>query len=214
VGLVNAVLITGIGINPLIATIGTQFAIRGFAYIVIDSRELLIDNSAFLYLGQGRLLGIPVPSLIMVASFVVIGFLMRATVFGRHIYAIGGSPDGAVARLAGVPVKRRQYQMYVMSGAFAGLGGVVLAAYSGSATGNAALGLELPIIAAVILGGTALGGGRGTIVGTVLGVILLGVINNGLTLRSVPSAWLFVVQGCALLLAVVIDERRQRREAR
>jgi ribose transport system permease protein len=150
----------------------------------------------------------------MVATFVVVGFAMRMTVFGRHVYAIGGSPDGTMARLSGVPVRRRQYQMYIASGVVSALAGVVLASYSGSATGNAALGLELPVIAAVILGGTALGGGRGTVVGTVLGVILLGIINNGLTLRSVPYVWLFVVQGCALLLAVVIDERRQRSEAR
>ena len=214
VGLINALLITGVGINPLIATIGTQFAVRGFAYIVIDSRELLISDKTFLYLGQGRIIGLPVASLIMVATFVVVGFAMRMTVFGRHVYAIGGSPDGTMARLSGVPVRRRQYQMYIASGVVSALAGVVLASYSGSATGNAALGLELPVIAAVILGGTALGGGRGTVVGTVLGVILLGIINNGLTLRSVPYVWLFVVQGCALLLAVVIDERRQRSEAR
>jgi ribose/xylose/arabinose/galactoside ABC-type transport system permease subunit len=213
-GVLNAILITSVGINPLIATIGTQFVLRGFAYIVINSRELLIKDKSFLYFGQGKILGAPVPSLIMFASFIVVGIAMKMTVFGQHIYAIGGSPDGNMARLSGVPVKRRQYQMYIASGTISALAGIVLASYSGSATGNAALGLELPIIAAVILGGTALGGGRGTVVGTVLGVVLLGIINNGLTLRSVPYVWLFVVQGCALLLAVVIDERRQRSEAR
>ena len=127
---------------------------------------------------------------------------------------MGGTLNGSMARLAGVPVKRRMYQVYAISGLVSALGGLVLASYSASATGNAALGLELPIIAAVILGGTALGGGRGTVAGTLLGVILLGAISNGLTLRSVPFVWLFVVQGCALILAVVIDERRQRKETK
>ena len=213
-GLGNALLITFVGINPLIATIGTQFVLRGFAYIVISSRELLISNQAFLYIGQGEVFGVPIPSLIMLITFIAVGLTMKLTVFGQHVYAIGGSPDGGMARLAGVPVRRRQSQMYIASGVISAVAGIVLASYSGSATGNAALGLELPIIAAVILGGTALGGGRGRVVGTVLGVVLLGVINNGLTLRSVPYVWLYVVQGSALLLAVVIDERRQRRAAR
>jgi len=213
-GVGNALLITVIGINPLIATIGTQFVLRGFAYIVISSRELLINDKAFLYIGQGVVFGIPVPSIIMLACFIGVGIAMSYTMFGQHIYAIGGTADGSMARLAGVPVRRRQIQMYIASAVVSALAGIVLASYSGSATGNTAIGLELPIIAAVILGGTALGGGRGSVIGTILGVILLGVINNGLTLRNVPYVWLYVVQGCALLLAVVIDERRQRREAR
>lgn len=214
IGGVNAIVITIVGINPLIATIGTQFVIRGFAYIVISSRELLISSGGYLWIGQHEVGGVPVAAVVMVLAFVSVGVAMHYTVFGRHVYAIGGSPNGDMARLAGVPVRRRQCQMYVASGLISALAGIVLASYSGSATGNAALGAELPIIAAVILGGTALGGGRGSVVGTLLGVILLGVINNGMTLRSVPQVWLYVVQGTALLLAVVIDERRQRREAR
>lgn len=214
VGVINAILIASIGINPLIATIGSGFVVRGFSYIVINSRELNISNKTFLYFGQGLVLGVPIPSIIMLLTFIAVGFVMKMTVIGQHFYAIGGTLDGNMARLAGVPVKRRQYQVYIASGTVSALSGLVLASYSGSATGNAALGLELPIIAAVILGGTALGGGRGTVIGTLLGVILLGVINNGLTLKNVPYVWLFVVQGCALLLAVVIDERRQKRETR
>ena len=211
-GFANAFIITMIGINPLIATIGTQFVIRGIAYIAIDSREIIIRNDNFLFIGQGDIGGVPMPAIVMVGCFVVVGFILKMTVFGRHMYAMGGSPEGSIARLAGIPVRRRNFQVYIASGAVSGLAGVVLSSYTGSATGNAAVGLELPIIAAVILGGTALGGGRGSVVGTLLGVVLLGVINNGLTLHNVRNAWLFVVQGFALLVAVMIDERRQRRE--
>jgi ribose/xylose/arabinose/galactoside ABC-type transport system permease subunit len=119
-----------------------------------------------------------------------------------------------MAKLAGVPVAFRQYQMYIASGVVSGMAGIVLASYSGSAAGDAATGLELTVIAAVILGGTALGGGRGGIIGTVLGVVLLGLINNGLTLRNVPTVWLDVVQGAVLLIAVVVDERRRRARER
>jgi ribose/xylose/arabinose/galactoside ABC-type transport system permease subunit len=212
VGLINGFLIASVGINPLITTIGTGFAVRGFAYIVIESRELNIGNETFLFVGRNDFLGFPLSFLIMIACFLGVGFVMKRTIFGQHIYAIGGTPDGRMAALAGVPVKRRTYQMYAAGGLVAALAGLVLATYSGSATGNAAMGLELPIIAAVILGGTALGGGRGTVTGTLLGVVLLGVINNGLTLRNVPYVWLFVVQGCVLLLAVVIDSRRERKD--
>lgn len=214
VGLVNGFLIASVGINPLITTIGTGFVMRGFAYIVIESRELNIGNQSFLFVGRNDFLGFPLSFLIMLASFLGVGFVMKRTVFGQHLYAIGGTPDGRMAALAGVPVKRRIYQMYAAGGLVAALAGLVLATYSASATGNAAMGLELPIIAAVILGGTALGGGRGTVTGTFLGVVLLGVINNGLTLRNVPYVWLFVVQGCVLLLAVVIDSRREKRETK
>lgn len=212
VGVINGFLIASVGINPLITTIGTGFAVRGFAYIVIESRELNISDQSFLFVGRNDFFGFPLSFLIMLASFLGVGFVMKRTVFGQHLYAIGGTPDGRMAALAGVPVKRRIYQMYAAGGLVAALAGLVLATYSASATGNAAMGLELPIIAAVILGGTALGGGRGTVTGTFLGVVLLGVINNGLTLRNVPYVWLFVVQGCVLLLAVVIDSRREKRE--
>jgi ribose transport system permease protein len=211
-GLINAFIVTTIGINPLIATIATQFIFRGFAYIVISQREILISDKHFLYLGQGKFVGVPTPAILMLICFVGVGFAMKMTAFGQQIYAIGGSPDGQMAKLAGVPLKRRQYQIYIASAVLSGFAGLLLASYSGSGDGGAALGLELPIIAAAILGGTALGGGRGSVVGTLLGVLLLGVISNGMTLHNVSYVWGLVVQGVALLLAVLIDERRQRKE--
>lgn len=208
VGVINAILIVHFQLNPLIATIGTQFAARGAAYLVVNNRELYVFEPSFVWFGQATLGPIPVSGLLMVAVFVFFGWLMRSTVFGGQIYAIGGTPNGLSAKLSGVPVRRRLIQVYIVSGIFSALAGLLLASYSGSAAGYAAMGLELPILAAAILGGAALGGGRGTVWGTLIGVILVGVINNGLTLNNVTLAWLFVVQGSILVIAVLLDERR------
>ena len=209
VGTINAVVIVGFGINPLIATIGTQFAARGAAYLVVDSREVFIMDPAFNWVGQATVFSFPVSGILMLLVFLFLGWLMRDTIFGRHIYAIGGTPNGSSALLSGVPVKRRQFQVYVFSGLISAVAGLLLSSYSNTATGYNAMGLELPILAAVILGGTALGGGRGTVWGTLAGVLLVGVIVNGLTLNNAPIAWVLVVQGAVLVIAVVVDDRRQ-----
>jgi len=209
VGVVNAVIIVGFGINPLIATIGTQFAARGAAYLVVDSREVFIMDPTFNWVGQATVFSIPISGILMFLVFLFFAWLMRDTVFGRQIYAIGGTPNGTSALLSGVPRKKRLYQVYIISGLASALAGLLLSSYSNSATGFNAMGLELPILAAVILGGTALGGGRGNVWGTLAGVLLIAVITNGLTLNNAALAWILVVQGGILVLAVVIDERRQ-----
>lgn len=214
VGAVNGAIVTFLGINPLIVTIGTQFVVRGAAFLVVKNQELVITEPHFLYIGQGKLFGLPFPALLMIAMFLLVGFWMRFTRFGRHIKAIGGTPGGSMARLAGIPVDLRRMQMYVLSGTFAGLSGIVLGGFTGTGLAYAAQGLELPIIASVILGGTALTGGRGSVFGTFIGVAVLGVVSNGITLLNVSSEWQFVVQGVALLLAVIVDEVRQKRRAR
>ena len=214
VGLANGAVTTYVGINPLIVTIATQFVVRGAAFLVVRSQELVITERHFLYIGQGTLGGLPVPALLMVAAFLLVGWWMHFTVFGRHIYAIDGSPGGGMARLAGIPVERRRMQMYVLSGLFAAFSGIVLAGFTGTGLAYAAQGLELPIIASVILGGTGLGGGRGSVVGTVIGVFVLGVVANGITLLNLSNQWQLVVQGAALLLAVIVDEYRGKRRAR
>ncbi|MCC7449537.1 MAG: ABC transporter permease [Anaerolineae bacterium] len=212
VGAVNGTLVTYVGINPFIVTIGSQFLVRGIAYALVKGQELIITEPNFLYLGQGTLGGVPFPALLMIGMFLLVGWWMRYTRFGKHVYAIGGSLSAS--RLAGIPVNRRRMQVYILSGAFAALSGIVLAGFTGSGLAYAAAGSELTVIAAVILGGTALMGGRGTVLGTLMGVVLLGIINNGFVLLSVPSYWQYVVQGAALLLAVVLDEVRAKRAAR
>ena len=210
-GALNGLIVTRTGINPLIATIATQFLMRGVAFLISAGFPIPMHQPIVTFLGAGNVAGVPVPALLMVLAFVVVGFLLNSTRFGIHAYAIGGSPGGSMARLAGVPVLRRKLQIYMLSGLFAAIGGIVLLGYISTGDPNAAFGLELPIIAAVIMGGTSLGGGRGSVFGTLLGVILLGEIYNGLTLNNVTSDWQYVVQGVALLIAVFVDEYRSRK---
>jgi ribose transport system permease protein len=211
-GMVNGLIVTRTGINALIATVATGFLWRGIAYVVTASFPVVVRQPVITWLGVGNIAGFPVAALLMLSVFAVVAFLLNETRFGIHAQAIGGSPGGSMARLAGVPVSRRKMQIYVASGLVSAMGGIILVGYTSLGDPGAAFGQELPIIGAVIIGGTSLGGGRGSVFGTLLGVILLGAILNGLTLIGVPSDWQYVVQGVALLLAVLLDEFRSRKE--
>jgi ribose transport system permease protein len=210
-GAVNGLIVTRTGINPLIATIATQFLMRGIAFLMTGGFPVPMYHPVVSSLGAGSLVGIPVPAILMILAFLVVGFLLNRTRFGIHAQAIGGSPGGSMARLAGVPVIARKMQIFILSGLFSAIGGIVLLGYTSTGDPNAAFGQELPIIAAVIMGGTSLGGGRGSVFGTLLGVVLLGEIYNGLTLNNLRSDWQYVVQGVALLVAVFVDEYRSRK---
>ncbi|RYG58926.1 ABC transporter permease, partial [bacterium] len=179
VGGVNGVAITKVGINPLITTLGTLSIVRGLALVFSNGLSQSIENEAFLFLGRGKLFGLPTQVAIMLILALAAAWIMRATVYGRSIYAIGGNAQAS--RLAGLPVVKLQMSVYVLSGLAAALGGLVSAAMTGAGAPASAQGIELSVIAAVILGGTSLTGGKGTIWGTMLGVLILGTLNNGLT---------------------------------
>jgi ribose transport system permease protein len=209
-GLFNALLIVKIGINPLIATIGTQFAIRGGIFMwtgAIPVSVFRIDH--FMILGNGSIVGIPIIVLILFAVFVIVGLLMHFTRFGSRIYAIGGSE--VAATLAGIAVGRLRVGVYTLSAVSAACAGALLASVNGAAYPSVGLGAELTILSAVILGGTALTGGRGTVVGTCLGIFLLGTLNNGLNLLGTRAEAQMLAQGVVLILAVTFDEYRRRR---
>jgi len=214
IGAVNGYIISYIGVNPFVVTVATQFVARGIGFLVTLGIAVPVSDPIIKYIGQGRVLGIPISLLIMVAMFILVGFLLRKTVSGRHWYAIGGTPDGKMARLAGVPVARRRFQLYVLSGLISAVAGVVIAGYTTVGDAYAATGLELSILAAVILGGTSLSGGRGTVTGTLIGVLLIGVINNGIQLLNLGVAAQYLFLGMVLLLAVVFDQIRTRKETR
>jgi ribose/xylose/arabinose/galactoside ABC-type transport system permease subunit len=155
---------------------------------------------------------VPFSVWLLLVSLAVVAWVMTRTKFGRHLYAIGGSAPAS--RLAGIPLERRRMQTYVLSGVGSALAGIVLASYTGAGIAYAASGVELTVIASVILGGTALMGGRGTIFGTFLGILILGIINNGLVLLGLGNQWQLMVTGGILLLAVVVDEVRAKLAAR
>src|SRR4051794_31828165 len=171
-GLLNSLLIVGVGINPLIATIGTQFAIRGSIFMWTGSVPLsLFGHSGFLAFGNGYLAGVPSAVLLLLATFVLVWLVMRFTRFGSRVYALGGSETATA--LSGIPVARLRTIIYALSACSAAFAGALLASVNNAAYPNVGIGAELTILAAVILGGTALTGGRGTVVGTFLGVLLL-----------------------------------------
>jgi ribose transport system permease protein len=208
VGAFNGAAVTLARINPFIVTLSTLSIVRGLAIRFSGGLTQSIDSEGFGFLGRGFVLGVPFPAIVMVLLFAATAWVMGWTVFGRNIYAVGGNAQAS--RLAGLPVTSLSLTVYIISGLSAALGGVFLTSQLGAAAPQAALGLELSVIAAVILGGTSLTGGKGTIWGTLLGVLIMGTLNNGLTLLNVPSENQDVARGSVLLLAVGLDQLRQR----
>lgn len=209
-GLINALLIVKVGINPLIATIGTQFTVRGGIFMWTGATPVsLFGHDGFLWFGNGMIAGIPNAVSLLLVVFIVVGLVMQYTRFGSRVYAVGGSETATA--LAGIAVGKLRTTIYTLSACSAAFAGALLASVNGAAYPNVGAGAELTILAAVILGGTALTGGRGTVVGTFMGVLLLGILANGLNLLGARAEVQMFVQGVVLILAVTVDELRRRR---
>lgn len=209
VGLINGVLITKVGINPFITTIGMMFVVRGLTYL-LSPKAWVIRDPKFLLLGQGFIhigaLEIPIPIILMLASVLLVYLLLTYSQFGKYIYAVGGNP--LACRRAGIRVERVRIFVYILSGASAGFAGLILAALTGAGVPYAATP-EMSILAGVILGGTGLAGGSGTVQGTLLGILLVGVLKNGLTLLNVHAYYQMVAEGLMLLTAVMLDQLKK-----
>lgn len=201
--------VTLLGMSAFIVTLAVLAMARGLAFIVTGGNTIFGFPDAFDNIGGGNLGPFPIAGLISLAVFAVAWLVLSRTVFGAEVYAVGGNPEAA--RLAGIPVARRIGATYVISGALAGLGGVVLTGRLDSAQPIAAVGLELNAIAAVVIGGASLFGGKGSMVGTLLGVLIIGLINNGLTLKNVQPFWVQFIQGAVIFGAVLIDSLNQKR---
>lgn len=210
-GLLNGSLIAYLGLPPFIVTLGSYTALRGVAYLVANGTTVLNRNLNFAWIGNNYL-G-PIPWLVVIALLAVVAswFVLRRTVLGRHIYAVGGNIRAA--RLTGIKVSRVLLFVYGVSGLLSGLGGIMSASRLYSATGMLGQGYELDAIAAVILGGTSFTGGIGTIWGTLLGALIIALLNNGLTLMNVSFFWQLVVKGLVIIIAVTIDKLRTRSSA-
>jgi inositol transport system permease protein len=207
-GAVNGSLIAAFRIPPFIATLGMLTIARGLAYIYSNGRPVSTLTPEFLFIGGGALLGIPFPIIVFVVVILLTHLMLNNTRFGRHVYAIGGNETAA--RVSGVNIGRTKILIYTFSGLMAGLGGVVLTARVQSATPALGTGYELDAIASAVIGGTSFAGGIGTVWGTVVGALIIGVMNNGLDLLNVSPFYQQVVKGVIIIAAIVIDERKNR----
>jgi ribose transport system permease protein/L-arabinose transport system permease protein len=209
-GLMNGVLITYGRINAVIVTLGTMAIFRGIAFILSDGQSISIFDNTFRWIGVGRVLGLPVPIWILIFVAVAFWVFLHRSIPGRNLYAIGGNP--VVARLSGMNLNAYRVSMYVLSGAVAGIAGILLAARTGSGQPiSGSQGLELEAITAAFLGGCAMQGGKGTVVGALLGVAIIGVLNNGMILTAVPTFYQMLAKGTLLILAVLLAEYRLNR---
>lgn len=212
VGAFNGCSVTLLRLTPFIATLAVLAMGRGLALQISEGQTIFGFPTSFTFVGSGVVLGIEAPLLVMLLVFLVGHLVLSRSTFGHQVYALGGNREAA--RLAGIPVARVEFLVYVIAGLCAGLAAIVLTGRLNSALPSAATGLELQVIAAIVIGGSSLFGGRGNLIGTFIGVLLIGVINNGLTLLNVSPFWVQFAQGLVIFLAVLVDALNQRRLAR
>jgi ribose transport system permease protein len=207
IGVINGVGVSMIGVNSLVTTLATLSIFRGMTKVLSNGQTLLLEG--FSDIGTARpFLNIPVPVYAGIATVILFVVVTRYVVYGRSMYAIGSSPTAA--RLAGIRTTREIFVAFVVTSAFVGIAGLMQVSQLGAASATAATGLEISVVTAIILGGASLAGGRGTIHGTVLAVLIIGVLNNGLVLLNVPSFWQEVARGMLLFGAVAFDQLRSR----
>lgn len=217
IGLVNGFIVTQLKITALIATLGTMSILSGAAMVATNAISIQVLNPAFLKIGTGQVVlpiigRIPIPVIILVILVVAFTYILNHTTFGRYLYAIGGNETAA--GLAGIPVKRVKMFAFVLSGALTGLAAIILAARMNSGQPTAGTGFEMQVIASVIVGGVSIAGGRGTLGGAIIGVLILSVLSNGLVLMDVNTFWQNILRGSVIILAVFLDERRRANAVR
>lgn len=205
-GLINGLLITKVKINPLITTLATMQIYRGCAFIYTNGVSVQINNPNYKWIGRGYILGIPVPLVITLVMFLIFWFVLKYTVFGRKIYSIGGNSQASY--LSGINVNKVRLAVYVIVSFTAAISGIILSSQAGAGLPQGGTGMEMQVISAVILGGASLSGGKGNILGTFLGVLILSTLSNGMVLLNVPSFWQMVTTGVVLVLAVASDVLR------
>ncbi|MCA3441027.1 MAG: ABC transporter permease [Rhodobacter sp.] len=209
-GAVSGVVVSRFAVPAFVATLGMLSAARGLTLLYGGGRPVPELTPGFRVIGTGEIAGIPVLVIIFAVVFLIAWWVLSATRFGRHVYAAGGNPHAAV--VSGINVRRIRFLVYVISGGLAGLAGMMLAARTGSALPQAGIAYELDAIAAVVIGGTSLAGGVGRVTGTLIGALLISVVNNGLDLMGVESYYQQVIKGVLIVAAVMLDQARHRRE--
>ncbi|PDT45128.1 ABC transporter permease [Sinorhizobium fredii] len=215
IGAINGLLITKLNVAPFIATLGTLYVARGFALLSSDGQTFPnlvgkpeLSTTGFSFLGSGRLLGLPVSIWMLIVVALAAAYVAKCTPIGRHIFAVGGNERAA--RMSGIRVDRVKMFVYMFSGFCAAIVGLVISSElmaSHPATGNS---FELNAIAAAVLGGTSMSGGRGTIGGTIIGAFVIGILSDGLVMMGISSFWQMVIKGIVIIVAVVVDQAQRR----
>jgi len=207
IGALNGFLITKGKLQAFIATLATMTLLRGVTYVFTNGNPISGLNTNFTFLANNKIIGIPLPIAFMVIILAIAFYMLNQTRFGRYVYALGGSEDSA--RLSGISTDKIRMIVYAISGFTAAVSAIIVTSRIGSASPNAGTGFELDAIAAVVLGGTSLSGGEGSIVGTIIGALIIGVLNNGLNLMNVNPFYQSIVKGAVILLAVLLDKKNK-----
>ncbi|WP_342046433.1 ABC transporter permease [Bacillus sp. OTU530] len=207
-GLTNGILVAKWRVSPFIATLGMMTAARGLAMVYTEGRPVIGLSESYNNIGSGSFLHLPIPIIIFVAIVLIGTFLLNFTVFGRYVFATGGNEQAA--KLSGIRVTSIQIGVYAIAGILAGVGGMILSSRIMSGSPVLGQGYELDAIAAVVIGGTSLLGGVGSIMGTVVGVLIIGVMNNGLDLLNVSSYYQQILKGAIIVIAILLDKKNQR----
>jgi ribose transport system permease protein len=210
-GTVNGLLVSRVDVPPFIATLGMLTAGSGIAYVIGGGAPINGLPAEFGSIANTKVLGLQIPVIVMIVGIVLLGIVMRRTSYGMRVYAVGG--NRVAAEIAGVNARRTLFSVYALSGLLAGLSGVMLASRVISGPPNLGQGYELDAIAAVVIGGASLMGGRGTVWGTALGLLLIQTLNNGLDLLLVPAYWQDVIKGVLIVAAVAVDVWSVKRRA-
>jgi len=205
-GVINGSLVAFLRINPIITTLGAMMAYRGIAFLITEARALGVTGKFFSVVGLGRILGIPVSVYIMFGIYLLVHIMLTYTAHGKRVYAVGGNPEASY--ISGIDVKMVRFWGLVASGGAAGIAGLIFVSQIGATVPTAGQAGLLDVVTAVILGGISLSGGKGKIVGTLIGVLILAVLSNGMVLLSVQSYYQLIVKGGVILLAVFIDSVR------
>jgi putative xylitol transport system permease protein len=205
-GAVVGLIVSRFAVPAFVATLGMLSAARGMTLIYGGGKPVPALTPQFRWIGTGNILGIPMPVVLLAIVFLVSWWILTRTRFGRYIYAVGGNPHAA--QTSGINVTRIRFTVYIISGALAGLAGMMLSARTGSALPQAGIAYELDAIAAVVIGGTSLSGGVGRVTGTLIGALIIGVMNNGLDLLGIESYYQQVLKGALIVGAVMLDQKR------
>lgn len=210
IGFLNGIIIVKFDLSSLIVTLGMMNVVRGLSFILVGGTAQFVNDYRLLYLGRANWLGIPLPVIIVLFSFVLIDFLLRNTVFGRQIFSSGG--NRTAARLAGINVNKNTIILFVLSGFMASIAGLITVGIGGAAMPYVGESYALDAVTAVLLGGTTLAGGKGSVRMTFLGVLIIGILNNGMTLMNVQTYWQITAKGAFLILAIILDSLQYQRK--